>query len=136
MPQTGPRALPDFLEQFGVTRTLQKIKFGGVVGKQTLLGVFVALMLASIAWRADPDDLLILAALGVGVVGLIAVLNFIYANKHPLEAMLEGSEIIAFQQQTLAAKSMLNPPPAAPVIPRPDSAAPKLQAVPPEQSAS
>lgn len=98
------------------------------MGKQTLLGVFVVLMLGAVAWRANQGDLLTIAVLGVGIVGFIAILNFIYATRHPMEAMLEGSEIIAYQHQALAAKFITAPPKETLVIPKPGSAPPQFDA--------
>jgi hypothetical protein len=43
--------------ELGLSKTLQRIKFGGVVGKQTLLAVIAAVALAAIGLRADPADI-------------------------------------------------------------------------------
>jgi len=116
--------------RLGITKSLQRIKFGGVVGKQTLLGLVGAGMLAAIALRADAQTGLVLGVLAGILLILIAVLNFSFANKHPAEAMLEGLEMLAFHHQTRASKTeqlVQN----APLIPNPGGSAPQLN--PPDE---
>jgi len=117
--------------QLGLTKSLQKIKFGGVVGKQTIMVMVSVVALASIAWRMDATGGLIIASLCAGLVALVAVLNFCYAHKHPAEATLEGAEMIALQHQMLAAKSM-EAPKNSPMIPNPGGAPPQLN--PPQEA--
>jgi hypothetical protein len=94
------------------------------VGKQTLLGVIAVSALAAIAWKAEAKDALLIAIVAAGVVALIAILNFYYSHKHPVEATLEGAEMLALQHQVLAAKS-LEPPKDSQIIPNPGGAEPK-----------
>lgn len=79
----------------------RKIKFGGVVGKQTILGIIGAVVLAAIAWRTDPKYAWILGIAALALVLTVAILNYTYADRHPGEATLEGAEIIAFHQLEL-----------------------------------
>lgn len=118
------------LAQLGIGKTLQKIKFGGVVGKQTLLGVLGVFALAVIAWRADAKYAALIGILAAAVLILVAILNFCFAHKHPAEAMLEGTEMLALQHHMLAAKYM-DIPQDSPVIPNPGGAEPQLN--PPQE---
>ncbi|HEV1996047.1 MAG TPA: hypothetical protein VGR03_17070 [Candidatus Acidoferrum sp.] len=111
--------------QLGISKSMQRIKFGGVVGKQTLLGVIGSATLVSIAWGADATTKLVIAVLAGVLLILVALLNFSFANKHAAEAMLEGTEMLAFQHQVHAAKSA-EVPQNAPVIPNPGGSAPQL----------
>jgi hypothetical protein len=122
MPETS---VSKILSKLGVSKSLQRIKFGGVVGKQTLLGVICVIGLAAIAWKAEPSAALIIAVLVVSVVVLIAILNFYYAHKHPAEAMLEGAEMLAFQHHALSTKYEESPP-DSPVLPNPGGSPPQL----------
>ena len=127
----GQSSVSKALSQLGISKSLQKIKFGGVVGKQTLLGVIGVVALAAIAWKADSKAAIVIAALATVVLILIAILNFCFAHKHPVEAMLEGTEMLALQHQVLAAKSA-EVPQNAPVIADPSSAIPQLN--PPQEN--
>lgn len=96
------------------------------MGKQTLLGIFAVSSLAAIAWRATPDQAPIIAIGAVVVVLVIAVLNFIFAHRHPVEATLEGTEVVALQQQAMAAKTFQIPA-NSPVIPNPGAPLPAIE---------
>jgi hypothetical protein len=95
------------------------------VGKQTILGIVTVAVMGVIAFRADVTAIPLLACLAVGVVALIVLANLWYAHHHPAEAMFDGTEMLAFQHQMMAAKS-LNPPKEAPVVPNPDGEPPQL----------
>ena len=120
------------LSQIGINKALQRIRFGGVVGKQTILGILGAFALASIAWKASGRDVLILGLTVAVLLLIIAILNFAYANKHPVEATLEGSEMLAFQHQVLASKSLEAPKDSA-IVPNPNGAPPQTN-LPPTDS--
>jgi hypothetical protein len=113
------------LSQLGLTKSLQRIKFGGVVGKQTLLGIAGMTVLGVIAWKTNANGIII-ALLAVFLVLAVAIMNFLYADRHPAEAMLEGLEMVALHHQMLAAKT-LEPPSNSPVIPNPEGNPPQLQ---------
>jgi hypothetical protein len=122
MPDSSP--LPKWLSQFGLSKTLQRIKFGGVVGKQTLLGIFAVLGLASLGWRASQGDILSIAVIAAIVVLAIAFLNFRYAHSHPAEATLEGTEMLALQHQVMASK-FIEPPKDSTIVPNPGGSPPQ-----------
>jgi hypothetical protein len=129
--ESAGEALPvvgKILAQLGLTKSLQRIKFGGVVGKQTLLAMVGVSVLGVIAWRIPSAGLLI-AVLVMILVLTIAGLSFWYAHRHPAEAMLEGAEMLALQHQILAAKS-LEPPKDSAIIPNPEGKSPERN--PPE----
>ena len=85
----------------GISKSLQRIKFGGVVGKQALLGVTGAGMLTAIALKVGGQPALVLGGLAGGLLILIAILNYRFADKHTAEATLEGLEMIAYQHRNL-----------------------------------
>jgi hypothetical protein len=123
---SGQPSLSKTISKLGLSKSLQKIKFGGVVGKQTLLGLVGVLALAAIARSGGEKDALIIAVLAAVVLILIAVLNYCFADRHPVEAMLEGAEMVALHHQVLAAKSEESLPQDSPVIPNPGGAAPQI----------
>ncbi len=111
--------------QLGISKSLQRIKFGGVVGKQTLLGVIGAGMLTAIALKVGGQPALVLGGLAAALLILVVVLNYRFADKHTAEATLEGLEMVAYQHQTRASKSE-EMPQDAPVIPNPVGSVPQL----------
>lgn len=93
------------------------------MGKQTYLGIFGVVGLAAIAFRADSNGALMIAVGTIILVIAIAVLNYRYADRHPVEAMMEGTEMLALQHQMLAAKRLELPKESA-VVPNPQGAPP------------
>src|SRR4029077_17167535 len=91
------------------SKSLHRIRFGGVVGKQALVGVFVALGLAVVSRQStDPSVLrLCVEALLLDLFVTIAAIGF-HGHKHPFEATLEGAEVVAYRhvQQEFAAKGV------------------------------
>lgn len=100
--------LEQFLGKLGVsTKVLQRIRFGGVVGKQALVAVFVALGLAAVAIRTSNPGVLTLCIYGLLADAFLAIVAIgFHGHKHPFEATLEGTEVVAYQhvQQQLAMK--------------------------------
>ena len=93
------------------------------MGKQTLLGIVGAAVLCIIAWRTPVDGVMI-AGMALLLVLVIAGLNFRFADKHPVEAMMEGTEMLALQHQAYAAKT-ITPPKTSEVIPNPQGNPPE-----------
>jgi hypothetical protein len=106
----------------------------GVVGKATLaiMGAFVVLSIVAWGLKGLAIPLLIVAALVVilFVVYLVGIVRF--ANQNPAAALLEGAELLTWQQ--LAAKTIPNPPNSNVAIPEPDT--PQLTAPPPAEDES
>ncbi len=100
------------------------------MGKQALLGVTGAGMLTAIALKVGGQPALLLGGLAGGLLILIAVLNYRFADKHTAEATLEGLEMIAYQHQSRASKSE-EMPQDSPVIPNPGGSVPQLN--PPDE---
>ncbi len=99
--------------------SLYKLRFGGVVGKIAILGTAPLVPIAIIAARANATAILwacIVGALLLPFYGIGAALFF--AHRHPLEATLEGSEVVALvQAQTqLVAKGHPEIPHEPPVL--------------------
>jgi hypothetical protein len=115
-----PKELADLLGRFGVTpKSLMKIRFGGVVGKQALIGFGGVLGIVLVASRAENNLLLwgCLAGIFVVTVGTVLAIG-IHGHNHPIEATLEGGELVVMQhlRQEVAAKGMENIPPSPPVL--------------------
>lgn len=93
------------------SRTFQRIRFGGIVGKLALLGVFGLVTAGAIGVRAsDPrvQSLCVACALGFALIMSAGILAFGF--KHPEQATLEGTEILALQHvQQMRAKDLPNP---------------------------
>jgi len=128
--------LEDILKVVGVSaETLDRVRLGrGVVGKATLAIIGAFVVLGIIAWglKGLAIPLLIVAAFVVilFVVYLVGVVRF--ANQNPAAALLEGAELLTWQQ--LAAKTIPNPPDSNVAIPEPD--VPQLTAPPPDEDES
>jgi hypothetical protein len=112
--------LEQFLSKLGIsTKTLQRIRFGGVVGKQALVAVFVALGLAAVATRTTDPGVLALCVYGLLADAFLAIAAIAFhGHQHPFEATLEGAEVVAYQhvQQELAAKGQKVVVSAPPVL--------------------
>jgi hypothetical protein len=120
-----PESTEKIIARLGLNKLVQRVKFGGVVGKQTLLGIATVAGLAVIAWKAESKDVIFIAIAAAVIALTIAVLNFCYARSHPVEAMMEGTEMLVLQHQVLASKSV-EPPKSSPVIPNPEGTPPQL----------
>jgi hypothetical protein len=91
-----PPLLQKMLSQLGLTRSLSKIKFGGVVGKQTLLGIALCVGLSAVAIRSSDRYVRLLAITFMFLAGLSIVAgNLWYAHKHPAEATEAGFHLAA-----------------------------------------
>lgn len=115
-----PKELNDLLGKFGVSRkSLQRIRFGGVVGKEALVGFGAMVALVVVAVRASSSVLLwgCLGAIILVSLFTISAMAF-HGHKHPAEATLEGAEVVAWQhlQHELAAKEMGEIPPSPRIL--------------------
>ncbi len=100
--------LDKFLSKLGLSsKSLLRVRFGGVVGKQALIAVFVAIGLAVVSRQTTDPNVLRLCVYGLVADAFLgfAVIAF-HGHKHPLEATLEGGEVVAYRhvQQEHAAK--------------------------------
>jgi len=114
-----PKELSDLLVKAGINeKFIHKFRFGGVVGKMALVSITAMCGLTVIAWRADSPVILgaCLAALFIFAT-ISIVLIALHAHRHPLEATLEGAEIVMFHhiQQEFAAKGMPEVPKTTPM---------------------
>ena len=117
--ESVPRDFADLLGKFGIDRkSLMKIRFGGVIGKLALVGIGGLGGLTVVAVKADGlllwACLIAMLVLALSVVSLIAF----HGHKHPLEATLEGGEIVVMQhlRHEAAAKGMDQVPALPPVL--------------------
>ena len=107
---------------------LQKVKYGGAVGKLTAICVAALLVIAVGMVSAWGNETVHLVAFGI-IVFLVLVTFWRIAKtleKHPELALMDGTEIIAYKRVELAAKnhpmlidSMTIPDPAPPQIEAP-----------------
>jgi hypothetical protein len=114
-----PKELLQWLQKLGIDqKSLMRIRFGGVIGKQALVGVVGVGGLVVVAARAD--GLLLWGSLiGIFVLTILVVLAIgIHGHRHPLEATLEGGEVVVLQhlRQELAAKGAGQLPSLPPVL--------------------
>jgi hypothetical protein len=117
-----PKPLTDLLGKFGISqKSLMKLRFGGVVGKQALTVFAGLVVLGVIAFRTDKGNSYLLWGCLVGVV-LITLAGLgamaFQGHRHPLEATLEGGEIVIMQhlRQEGAAKGVASIPATPPVL--------------------
>ncbi|MGA8367560.1 MAG: hypothetical protein ACLQMT_08465 [Candidatus Acidiferrales bacterium] len=119
------------LKSVGVTsQWLRRIRFGGVVGKQAIVGAVIAAALALIGRHTDNTNVQLLCVGGLifDCFVTIGAISF-HGHKHPLEATLEGGEVVAWgqMQQEYAQKGVRELPASQPVLegvgPRPLNAA-------------
>ena len=93
--------LNQFLGKLGISsKTLQRIRFGGVVGKQALVAVFVALGLATVAVRTTDTRVLILCVAGLVVEAAIA--RFLHVG---LSCHLQSPEQVAAVDQAIGSEA-------------------------------
>jgi hypothetical protein len=98
--------------------SLYKVRFGGVVGKIAFVSIALVAPAVVVAYRTA-DNTVQLCCLGYGaLVGILSIgAMLFYGHKHPLEATLEGSQIVALKelQNQYAAKGVLEIPYQQPV---------------------
>lgn len=105
-----PKEIVDLLGKFGIDKkSLLKIRFGGVVGKQALVGISAMATIMVVVLKTQNILLLwgCLVAIFLLAVGAIITIA-IQGHKHPLEATLEGAEIVVMQhlRHEMAAKGV------------------------------
>lgn len=86
------------------------------MGKQAFVTVVSVLSLGGAVWRIDSVALqtgCIVLAFAVAMTGLLCM-SF-HGHLHPVEATLEGTEMVAWQHQVLAAKAAPSIPEGPPV---------------------
>ena len=104
-----PKDFAEFLSSIGISkRSLQRVKFGGVVGKQALVGVAALIPLAVIAWKSEGSISLLWGCLTVLFLicfSTVFAIGF-HGHQHPEQATLEGAEIVMLQhlQNVVSAK--------------------------------
>lgn len=82
-----------------------KIKFGGVVGKITLMVGITVVALASLGWIGG-FRIRFLVALLIFVLTTIAIVKVIkFANANPQAALFEGAQFLAHERLVHASKS-------------------------------
>ena len=110
-------SIPDLLKGFGLSsESVERVRLSrGVVGRTTYAvgGLFV--VLAIVAGRIDPLYLLWVAGFATAAFAMYFIGVLAFAHKNPAVALLEGAELLHWQQTELAAKGMTAVP-TAPVL--------------------
>lgn len=104
----------------GISKKLQ-IQFGGIVGKTALVAISVAGSLAVVASRTHDPGVLYACVCALFLIAILTVgWILLYGHKHPMEATLEGAEIVAWQHvqhEQQAAKDLKKiPSPSPPLL--------------------
>ena len=107
-----PKEFTEIMEKFGIKPgSLVKVRFGGVVGKISLIIIACLAVLGIIASKSGGTEAILAGCLAVtfliAIAGIGAIL--LHAQKHPLEATLEGGEVVALVQSAMAAKGISVP---------------------------
>jgi len=102
--------LEELLSKLGLKPgSLYKIRFGGVVGKIAFVSSALVAPAVVVGYKTT-DNTVQLCCLGYGaLVGILSIGAMVfYGHQHPLEATLEGSQIVALKelQNQYAAKDV------------------------------
>jgi hypothetical protein len=117
---------------------LQKVKYGGAVGKKTAITIVVLTVLGvaitgviSFAIRIRPESVLLVAAILVAVVALAWFAVFVFKHalgsidttlkNHPELALMDGAEIVKLREVEMAAKHITILPAIAEPMPDPQA---------------
>jgi hypothetical protein len=117
-----PKEFIDLFGKFGIDKkSLMKIRFGGVIGKQALVGISALAVFIVVALRTQNILLLWGCLVGTFLMAASAIVAIaIQGHKHPLEATLEGAEIVVMEhlRHEVAAKGIDADkiPPSPPVM--------------------
>jgi hypothetical protein len=120
MPATF-KDISECLAQLGVSeKSLRLIHFGGVVGKLALISVCCVLGTAVVALKSESTAILWGCLITIGVLGLASLVVIgLHAHRHPLEATLEGGQIVALKhlEHAIAIKGNLDVVQTLPIPP-------------------
>lgn len=109
--------LEEVLKTVGVAaESMGKIRLGGVVGKTSTAVIALFGVFAIVAWKMSDPLVIGLVAAVIFLVYFAGVMAF--ALKNPGAALLEGAELVQWQQVEMAAKG-IGSPPSAPAVPDP-----------------
>jgi Ni,Fe-hydrogenase I cytochrome b subunit len=126
-PDEQANFVESLMSRLGVSSKFAKrVKFGGIVGKLALLGIFGVISAATIGLKmSQPVMQLSAVAAVVLIVLFIGSGILLFGHKHPEQATLEGLEIVAWQHQVLqAAKGGIEFLPGQSPIPDPNNPLP------------
>jgi hypothetical protein len=117
-----PKEFVDLFGKFGIDKkSLMKIRFGGVIGKQALVGISGMAVFIVVVLRTQNILLLWGCLAGTLLLSVSAIVAIaIHGHQHPVEATLEGGEIVVMQhlRHEMAAKGvdMDKIPPEPPIM--------------------
>jgi hypothetical protein len=105
-----PKEFIDLFGKFGIDKkSLMKIRFGGVIGKQALVCISAMAVIIIVALRTQNILLLWGCLVGTFLLAVSAIVVIaIQGHNHPVEATLEGAEIVVMQhlKNEVAAKGV------------------------------
>lgn len=92
-----------------------------MVGRSATVAVVALIVLGVVAYKLN-NEYALFAIAGISFVLFLIFFigSMIYGGKNPAAALLEGAELVKWQKQELAAKSLPHPP-LTPAIPDPKS---------------
>ncbi len=119
-PKQKPSLVTQMLESIGAAEYLQRFKFGGVVGKMTVIGL-IGLVVIGIIGRNLVGNWAVLGGITLAASIIVFVVQTIYkfADRHPELALFEGAELLRWQQMQIEAKGMQAPKSLPPVPEQP-----------------
>ncbi|MCS6306433.1 MAG: hypothetical protein H8K07_22630 [Nitrospira sp.] len=123
--------LGKILNEIGAkSEVFDKIRLGpGVVGRSATVAVCALIVMGVIAYNLnDKASLLIIAGAAFLLFLIFFIGSMIYGSKNPSAALLEGAELVTWQKQELAAKSIPTPPSTL-AIPDPKAPPPATLAI-------
>jgi hypothetical protein len=105
-----PKEFINLFGKFGIDKkSLLKIRFGGVIGKQALVGISAMAVFIVVALKTQNILLLWGCLVGTFLLAVSAIVVIaIHGHNHPVEATLEGGEIVVMQhlRHEMAAKGV------------------------------
>lgn len=92
------------------------VRFGGVAGKVAYIALGCLVAVAVVAWRRGVDLYVFGTIVVILIFGFLVCSKILaFAQANPELATLEGAEILRWQEQSIAAKGLPQPPASLPV---------------------
>jgi len=114
--ESQPTLVTKMLESIGASEYIHRFKFGGVVGKMTIIGL-IGLVVVGVIGRNLTSTWPVLGAivLASGLVVFIIRTISRFADKHPTLALFEGAELLRWEEMRIGAKGIEAPKQTDPV---------------------
>ena len=101
------------LEKAGLSQeSIERVRLGrGVIGRGTYAVGAALAVLAIVAWRVDPKDLLSVAWIALGLFAPYYLGALAFSARHPGISLLEGADLLKWRQMDVEIKGGLAIPP-------------------------